>query len=74
MAQKTERRRVENALPKTGRDPVKLTALLYLKEALLEERYEECAEFAATAREFGALESEIQYVLENPGGALTFRN
>jgi len=48
------------------RHPVKLTALLYLKDALLTERYEECAEIVAIAREFGALGAEIQSLLEDP--------
>jgi hypothetical protein len=47
------------------RHPVKLTALLYLVEALKEERYEECAEFVAVAREFGAQPYEIQQLLED---------
>lgn len=47
------------------KDPVKLTALLYLREALLEERYEECAEFIAIAVEFGAKPFEIKNVLED---------
>jgi hypothetical protein len=45
---------------------VGLTALLYLREALLEERYEVCGEFIATALEFGALSSEIRALLEDP--------
>lgn len=47
------------------RDPVKLTALLYLREALLEERYEECAEFVRVAVEFGAQPFEVQHLLED---------
>ena len=47
------------------RDPVKLTALLYLREALLQERYEECAEMIAIAAEFGATAQEIQLLLED---------
>ena len=47
------------------KDPVKLTALLYLREALLEERYEECAEFIAIAIEFGAKPLEIKNILED---------
>lgn len=47
------------------KNPVKLTALLYLKEALLEERYETCAEVIAIAREFGAEGFEIQALLED---------
>ena len=31
-----------------SRHPVKLTALLYLKEALVREQYEKCAELVAT--------------------------
>lgn len=58
---------------KTNRDPVKVTALLYLKEYLLKERYEECAEIVEIAREFGALPVEIRNVLENPGGVLGFK-
>ena len=46
--------------------PVKLTALLYLKEALLREQYEKCAEIVAQAKEFGALPYEIQDLLEDP--------
>ncbi len=46
--------------------PVKLTALLYLKEALLREQYEKCTEIVALAKEFGALPYEIQDLLEDP--------
>ncbi len=49
-----------------SRDPVKLTALIYLREALIEERYENCSEFIAIAKEFGALDEEIRALLENP--------
>ncbi|MBI3313240.1 MAG: hypothetical protein HYZ83_03315 [Candidatus Omnitrophica bacterium] len=48
------------------RNPVKLTALLYLREALLKERYEECAEIVAIAQEFGAGDFEIRNILEDP--------
>ena len=51
---------------RVNKDPVKLTALLYLREALLEERYEECAEFIAIAKEFGAVSFEIKNLLEDP--------
>jgi len=46
--------------------PVKLTALLYLKQALLKERYEMCRELISIAKEFGAKESEIERLLEDP--------
>lgn len=52
-------------LTRIKKNPVKLTALLYLREALLEERYEECAEIIAIAHEFGAHDFEIQYLLED---------
>jgi len=47
------------------RHPVKLTALLYLRDALIEERYEECAFFIEVAKEYGAQPIEIQYLLED---------
>jgi len=46
--------------------PVALTSLLYLREALVREEYEKCRELIAVAREFGAQESEIGYLLEDP--------
>jgi hypothetical protein len=57
---------VTNRYKKRNRDPVKLTALIYLREALLGERYEECGEFVSIAKEFGALDSEIRTLLEDP--------
>ncbi len=73
MRQELQRRRPAAAVVLQGnRDPVKLTALLYLREALLAERYEECAEYIRVAREFGALPQEVRRVLENPKGALSF--
>lgn len=47
-------------------DPVALTALVYLKEALLEERYEECAAIIRLALEFGAGQARVRYLLEDP--------
>ena len=46
--------------------PVKRTALLYLKEALLREQYEKCADIIAVANEFGAQPFEVQDLLEDP--------
>lgn len=46
--------------------PVKLTALLYLKQALQKENYEMCSDLIAIAKEFGAKEVEIQNLLEDP--------
>ena len=52
-------------LLRVKKDPVKLTALLYLREALRAQRYEECPLFAAIAKEFGAQEREIEELLED---------
>ena len=49
-----------------SKHPVKLTALLYLKEAIAQERYEDCAEIIGIAKEFGAADIEIRYLLEDP--------
>ena len=46
--------------------PVKVTALWYLKEALVREQYEKCAEIVAVAKEFGAADFEIRDLLEDP--------
>lgn len=48
------------------KDPIKLTALLYLKEALLKEDFESCKEIIEQAKELGAADFEIQDLLENP--------
>ncbi len=50
----------------TSRHPVKMTALIYLREALLNEVYEDCPLAIEIAREFGAQEFEIQNLLEDP--------
>ena len=50
----------------TSRHPVKTTALLYLREALLNEVYEDCAFAIQIAKEFGAQEFEIKNLLEDP--------
>ena len=53
-------------LLRVRRDPVKLTALLYLREALRRERYEECPEYIRVAKEFGAQAREVEELLEDP--------
>ena len=60
-----ERSRAPTLL-RVKKDPVKLTALLYLREAILAQRYELCPEFIEVAREFGAKEMEIDELLEDP--------
>lgn len=53
-------------LRRITKNPVKLTALLYLREALLAEDYEECPVIIQIAREFGAQNFEIINLLEAP--------
>jgi hypothetical protein len=48
------------------KNPLKLTALLYLREALQREQYERCAELIRSAEELGAAPYEIQDLLEDP--------
>ena len=50
----------------TAKHPVKLTALLYLKDALRKEQYEICPNIIAVAKEFGAAPYEVQDLLEDP--------
>ncbi len=65
--QPTMNKRAFQLIPARGeRHPLRLTALLYLREALLEERYEECATAIEIAREFGAQPIEIRLLLEDP--------
>ncbi len=52
--------------PELHRHPVKLTALLYLKEALRKEQYEICESLIGIAKEFGAAPFEITDLLEDP--------
>ena len=65
MAQKTNNRAFVKPI-RQRRDPLTLTALLYLKEALLAERYEECREIIEIALEFGAKALDVQFLLEDP--------
>jgi hypothetical protein len=48
------------------KNPIKLTALLYFREALVQERYEECAHFITVAKQFGAQPMEIEELMEDP--------
>jgi hypothetical protein len=56
----------EGKRTRKSRHPLKVTALWYLKEALIREQYEKCAEIAALAKEFGAQDFEITDLLEDP--------
>ena len=51
---------------RTSRHPVKMTALLYLREALLNEVYEDCPLAIEIAKEFGAEDFEVRNLLEDP--------
>ena len=64
MPQVSERAREPTVL-RVKKDPVNLTALLYLREALLKERYEQAAGFITVARECGAQAREIEELLED---------
>ena len=50
----------------SAKHPFRLTALLYLKDALRQEKYEVCADIIAVAKEFGATSVEVQRLLEDP--------
>lgn len=63
---KVQKRTPENGRTSVMKHPIKLTALLYLRDALKKERYEQCAEIIAVAEEFGAKPFEIQDLLEDP--------
>ena len=62
---KIEERARPLTLLEVKKDPVKLTALLYLRESLISQRYEQSAQFIAVAKEFGAKEREIEELLKD---------
>jgi len=64
MAQTTFSRSSRNRI-RQYRNPLRLTALLYLREALQTERYEECAELIRFAKRFGARNGDIRSLLED---------
>lgn len=66
MSNVTQLDQALNLAGRAGRHPLKLSALLALKEVLLQEKYEECADIVAIAKEFGAKHFEIYYLLEDP--------
>ena len=66
----TQAARAAPAPPATELHPVAVTALLYLQEAVQQERYEDCAAYVTAAREFGAPVVEIQGILDNPRRSL----
>ncbi len=56
----------EGKRTKRSAHPLKVTAPWYLKEALVRDQYEKCAEIVALAKEFGAADFEINLLLEDP--------
>lgn len=62
----TVRSRARPGVRRVKRNPIKQTALLYLREALLGERYEQCAELISWAHELGAQDFEVEDLLEDP--------
>ena len=51
---------------RTVPSPFQLTALLYLQQAILSERYEMCREIIDAAEDIGVPEFDIHDVLESP--------
>lgn len=53
---------------------LKATSLLYFKDALVNQRYEDCAELVRAAKSFGAQPGEISRVIAEATGADTGQN
>ncbi len=53
---------------------LKATSLLYFKDALLNQRYEDCAELIRAAKSFGAQPGEISRIIAEATGADTGQN
>ena len=53
---------------------LKATSLLYFKDALLNQQYEDCAELIRTAKSFGAQPGEISRIIAEATGTDTGRN
>lgn len=53
---------------------LKVTSLLYFKDALLNQRYEDCAELIHAAKSFGAQPGEIGRIIAEVAGADTGQN
>ncbi len=47
----------------TSNEVLKLSALLYLKEALEEQKYELCADLVQIAQQFGATQGDVTQVI-----------
>lgn len=53
---------------------LKVTSLLYFKDALLNQRYEDCAELIRAAKSFGVQPGEISRIIAEVIGANTGQN
>ena len=53
---------------------LKATSLLYFKDALLNQRYEDCAELISSAKSFGAQPGEICRIIAEATGMNTGQN
>ena len=49
--------------PTQKNEILKITSLIYFKEALEQQRYEECLELIQIAKQFGAIQEEINDVI-----------
>jgi len=65
MGRTTWNRSLNPILRETG-GYTKTNVLLRLKEALIKEEYEVCRGIIAVARELGATNAEVRYLLEDP--------
>ena len=53
----------ENNKPKAPDELLKTTSLLYFKEALRDQRFEQCSTLIKTAKRFGAQNADIRKVI-----------
>ena len=54
----------ENNKPKTSDELLKTTSLLYFKEALQNQQFEQCPTLIKTAKRFGAQNADIRKVID----------
>ena len=53
-----------NNKPAANDELLKITALLYFKEALVDQEYEQCPALIANAKRYGARRADIKQVIE----------
>lgn len=58
---KTNKKQTMKTIPRAKL--LKVTALLYLKEALYKQKFEQCPELIQTAKRYGASTEEVQTVI-----------